>query len=107
MAQQDRLKLSYLVFPSLREWASALAGFSIEDRDGETWYWELQPPPSSLPNGSARLTDAMDQAIEDCVREDRLGEDLWAQLLVYCRHDTLAMVEAHRALMRLTVQKQD
>ena len=48
----------------------------------------------------------MDQAIEDCVREDRLGEDLRAQLLAYCRHDTLAMVEAHRALLRLTVQKQ-
>ena len=38
----------------------------------------------------------MDQAIEDCVREDRLGEDLWTQLLAYCKHDALAMVEVWR-----------
>jgi Domain of unknown function(DUF2779) len=32
--------------------------------------------------------------------------DLRTQLLAYCKRDTLAMVEAHRALLRLTVQKQ-
>jgi hypothetical protein len=32
--------------------------------------------------------------------------DQRAQLLAYCKHDTLAMVEAHKALMRLTVQKE-
>jgi hypothetical protein len=48
----------------------------------------------------------MDPAIEECVREDRLCEDLRTQLLAYCKGDTLAMVEVHKALMRLTGQKQ-
>jgi hypothetical protein len=32
--------------------------------------------------------------------------DLRAQLLAYCKRDTLAMVKVHRALMRLTAKKQ-
>jgi hypothetical protein len=67
-------------------------GFSYDDRDGVAdgaaasgAFLRLASGALSLPNEAA---------------------DLRTQLLAYCKRDTLAMVEVHRALLRLTVQKQ-
>jgi hypothetical protein len=77
---------------SIKSVAPALCpGFSYDDLDG-------------VADGAA-ASAAFLQLASGALTAPKEIADLRAQLLAYCKHDTLAMVEAHKTLMRLTVQR--
>ena len=78
---------------SIKSVAPALCpGFSYGDLDG-------------VADGAA-ASAAFIQLASGALTAPKEIADLRAQLLAYCKRDTLAMVEAHKALMRLTAKKQ-
>ena len=77
---------------SIKSVAPALCpGFSYDDLDG-------------VADGGA-ASGAFLQLASGALTARSAVADLRTQLLAYCKHDTLAMVEVHRALMRLAEQK--
>ena len=78
---------------SIKSVAPALCpGFSYDDLDG-------------VADGAA-ASAAFLQLASGALTAPKEIADLRAQLLAYCKRDTLAMVEVHRALMRRAVRKQ-
>ena len=78
---------------SIKSVAPALCpGFSYDDLDG-------------VADGAAASAEFLQIASGALTVPEQIAS-LRAQLLVYCERDTLAMVEAHKALMRLTAKKQ-
>ena len=74
---------------SIKSVAPALCpGFSYDDLDG-------------VADGAA-ASAAFLQLASGALMAPKEIADLRAQLLAYCKHDTLAMVEAHKALMHLS-----
>lgn len=78
---------------SIKSVAPALCpGFSYDDLDG-------------VADGAA-ASAAFLRLASGAITVAKEAADPRIQLLAYCKRDTLAMVELHRALMRLAVQKQ-
>jgi hypothetical protein len=78
---------------SIKSVALALCpGFSYDDLDG-------------VADGGAAAA-AFLQLASGALTVPSAAADLRTQLLAYCKRDTLALMEVHRALMRLAIQKQ-